>query len=214
MKLTNLHVAVSSLAAIVGVAIAGYQAFAPHSTGQPPLLVTVALDPQQPVVAEAGVKSDGGPMLQTASVALEKNARVSAAFKDGSEARYAFANLFDGKPETSLTILPPDGEVNVLMAFDSMSAQPVTAIEYTPPPSAAPERLATKLDVMVLPEGQLVASGLPVISFTLQQSAESQTFAIPGNVSGRGLWLRIAGADSGQPVTVGDFSILREQLAP
>lgn len=214
MKLTNLHIAVSSFAAIAGVAIAAYQAFAPTPASHQPVQVTLALDPQQAALGGESAKSDGGPMLQTAAIALEKNAHVAAAFKDGSETRYAFASLFDDKPDTSLTILPPDNEVNVVLKFQSTSAQPVTAIEYTPPPGVASNRLATKLDVMVLPEGQMSASGLPVISFTLQQSAESQTFAIPGNVSGQGLWLRIAGDDKGEPVTVGDFSILREQLAP
>lgn len=214
MKLTNLHIAVSSFAAVAGVAIAGYQAFAPQPAGQSPLQVTVALDPLQAGAGDAGAKTDGGPMLQTASIALEKNAKVTAAFKDGSEARYVFASLFDGNPTTSLTTAPPDSEVNVVVNFESMTAQPVTAIQYTPPPGADTTRLASKLDVMVLPEGQLQASGLPVISFTLQQSAESQTFAIPGHTSGRGLWLRIAGPEDGQPVVIGDFSILREQLAP
>lgn len=214
MKLTNLHIVVSSLAAVAGVAIAGYQAFAPPSAGQPPLQVTVAVEPQQAAVAQDGVKSDGGPLLQTAAVALEKTALVSSALKDGSDARYAFKNLFDGKPDTSLTILPPDEDLNILLSFDGPSAQPVTAIQYTPPPSISPDRLASTLDVTVLPEGQLAASGLPVISFTLQQSAETQTFAIPGQAAGKGLWLRIAGKTPGQPVVVGDFSILREQLAP
>ena len=212
MKLTNLHIVVSSLAAIAGVAIAGYQAFGPPLAGQQPLQVTVALDSKQ--VAGDAAKGDGGPLLQTAAVALEKTARVSSALKDGSDARYAFGNLFDGRPETSLTILPPDEDVNVLVSFDGPSAQPVTAIRYMPPPSVSPERLASSLDVTVLPEGQFAASGLPVISFTLQQSAEAQTFAIPGNVSGKGLWLRIAGNHPGQPLVIGDFSILREHLAP
>ena len=165
MKLTNLHIAVSSFAAIAGVAIAAYQAFAPAPASQQPVQVTLALDPQQAATAGDAVKTDGGPMLQTASVALEKNAHVAAAYKDGSETRYAFASLFDGKPETSITILPPENEVNVVMEFQSTSAQPVTAIEYMPPPGITPDRLATKLDVMVLPEGQMSASGLPVISF-------------------------------------------------
>ena len=215
MKLTNLHIVVSSLAAVAGVAIAGYQALVPPSSGQPPLQVTVALDPQQTgASSQDGIKSDGGPLLQTAAVALEKTAHVSSALKDGSGARYAFGNLFDGKPETSLTILPPDQDVNVLLTFDAPSAQPVTAIQYTPPPGIAPGRLASTLDVTVLPEGQLTASGLPVLSFTLQQSDQTQTFAIPGNASGKGLWLRIAGTKPGQPIVVGDFSILREHLAP
>lgn len=213
LKLTNFHIVVSSFAAIAGVTIAGYQTFAPKLESAQQVQVTVALDPLTARDA-AAAKQDGGPMLQTSAIALERNARFTAALKDGSDSRYDFTQLFDGDPATSIEIAPPDSELNVLITFNTTSAQPVTALQYTPPSTAGKAGLATSLDVMVLPEGQLEASGRPVISFTLQQSNDSQTFAIPGHAVGKSLWLRVAGSEDGQPIRVGDFSILREQLAP
>ena len=66
----------------------------------------------------------------------------------------------------------------------------------------------------MLPEGQLEASGRPVISFSLPQSAETRTFAIPGRAEGKGLWLRVAAAPGAQKSYVGDFRILSEGIAP
>lgn len=215
MKLNTLHILVSSAAMIAGVVIAGYQAFAPKAEGQLPLQVNVAVESQAAAdVAETAPKSDGGTLLQTAAVALERNAQFAAALKDGSDGRYRFSDIFDGDPKTMVTIAPPDSELNILVTFLASAAQPVTAIEYSPPPGITAQRLATVLDVMVLPDGQIEASGRPVISFTLQQSDDSQTFAIPGHAVGRGLWLRISGGTAGEPIVVGDFSILREELAP
>ena len=213
MKLNNLHIVVSSFAALAGVTIAAYQAFGPNHEAAPPLQVTVALD-QPAAVDEAAIKSDGGPLLATDALALEKGALFTAALKDDSAERYDFAALFDGAADTGVVIRPPDTELNILVSFNLPTSQPVTAIRYTPPVGADPATLATNLDVMILPEGQLEASGRPVMSYTLQQSNDSQTFAIPGHTAGKAVWLRISGGPEGKPVKVGDFSILREQLAP
>jgi hypothetical protein len=67
---------------------------------------------------------------------------------------------------------------------------------------------------MVLPEGQLEASGRQVMSFTLPQSSEPHTFAIPGRAEGKGVWLRIAGNANADKSFVGDFRILSEGVAP
>lgn len=210
MKLSSLHIVVSSFAAVAGVAIAGYQAFAPSPPSSLPVQVTVAVEPS--AMVETG-KQDGGPMLQTSAVALERNAKFLAALKDGSESRYDFNALFDGKPDTHLTVVAPDTELNILVEFQTTSAQPVTAIQYMPPPGKS-TGLATTLDVMILPEGQIEASGRPVMNFTLQQSGDAQTFAVPGRLTGKAVWLRVAGHGEGSGMTVGDFSILREQLTP
>ena len=74
--------------------------------------------------------------------------------------------------------------------------------------------MVTTVDVMVLPRGQLEASGRPVISFSLPQSSEAHTFAIPGRAEGKGLWLRVAGNITDKKSFVGDFRILSEGLAP
>jgi hypothetical protein len=216
VKLTNLHILVSSFAAVAGVAIAAYQTLAPHPSETAPLNVVVSLDPaKQPAAAGTVVeKSDIAPTLATVAEELGREASISAALKDGSEGRYAFTSLFDGRSDTYLTIERPDQEINILLSFKGSAARPVTAIEYTPPPGADPSSLATSVDVMVLPEGQLEASGRPVMSFSLQQSLQSQTFAIPGRAEGKGLWLRIAGTAEAERSIVGDFRVLSERLVP
>ena len=215
VKLTNVHIVVTSLAAIAGVAIAGYQAFAPQPTAQQPVNVVVALDQPTPdeTVAKTDAKTDA-PALMTETLNLAANASFSAALKDGSENRYSFATLFDGASDTFLAIEAPDEELNILVLFDGGAARAVTALEYVPPAGVDPQAMATTVDVIVLPEGQLEASGRPVISFSLPQSAETRTFAIPGRAEGKGLWLRVAAAPGAQKSYVGDFRILSEGIAP
>lgn len=215
VKLSNFHIVVTSLAAIAGVAIAGYQAFAPQPAAQQPVNVVVALDQQAPdeTVAKTDAKTDA-PALMTETVNLAASASFSAALKDGSENRYSFATLFDGANDTFLAIEAPDEELNILVLFDGGTARAVTALEYVPPAGVDPQSMATTVDVMVLPEGQLEASGRPVISFSLPQSAETRTFAIPGRAEGKGLWLRVAAAPGAQKSYVGDFRILSEGIAP
>lgn len=221
VKLTNFHVLVSSLAAIAGVVIAGYQTFGTSNTTQLPVNVTVSLD-QQKANANAAVaagelqveKSDAMPALATEAVDLAREASFAAALKDDSASRYSFGNLFDGQDDTFLAINKPDNELNILVTFKGSETRPVTAIEYVPPVGVDPSRLATTVDIMVLPEGQLEASGRQVMSFTLPQSPEPHTFAIPGRAEGKGVWLRIAGNGTADKSFVGDFRILSESVAP
>ncbi len=216
VRLTNFHVLVSSLAAIAGVAIAAYQTFMPQQGGQAPVNVVVSLDPQK---ADAGVpdtiveKSDA-PSLATEAVNLAEKASFTAALKDGSENRYSFRTLFDGQDDTFLAIAKPDEELNILVTFDGAAAHAVTALEYVPPVGVDPTKLARTVDVIVLPDGQLEASGRPVISFSLPQSGDSRIFAIPGRAHGKGLWLRVAGEPGADRSFVGDFRILSENVAP
>lgn len=211
VKLTNFHIVISSLAAIAGVAIAGYQAFAPQPAAQQPVNVVVSLDQQTP--GETVSKTDA-PALMTETVNLAEGASFAAALKDGSDDRYSFASLFDGAADTFLAIEQPDQELNILVLFDGSASRDVTALEYTPPDGVDPQSMATTVDVIVLPEGQLEASGRPVISFNLPQSAEARTFAIPGRAEGKGLWLRVAAAPGKEKSYVGDFRILSERVAP
>ena len=211
MKLTNFHILVSSLAAIAGVAIAGYQAFAPKPAAQQPVNVVVALDEQK---ADETVAKTDAPALMTETVDLAQGASFTAALKDGSENRYNFATLFDGADDTFLAIEAPDQELNILVLFPGAIARDVTALEYMPPAGVDPQAMAATVDVMVLPEGQLEASGRPVISFSLPQSNETRTFAIPGRAEGKGLWLRVAGAPGQEKSFVGDFRVLSERVAP
>lgn len=220
VKLTNFHIVISSLAAIAGVAIAAYQAFVPQPAAQQPLNVVVALDGQKQDADAAGetvamtpAKTDA-PALMTETVNLVEGASYSAALKDGSETRYSFGNLFDGSSDTFLAITPPDEELNILLMFRDNLSRNVTALEYIPPEGVDPQNMAPSVDVMVLPEGQLEASGRPVISFSLPQSTETRTFAIPGRAEGKGLWLRVVAAPGKDKSYVGDFKVLSERVAP
>jgi hypothetical protein len=228
-RLSSFHLGISAFAALAGVVFAGVQAFGPTS-GTAPINVTVALDPAKPGQANAQANLDvtktggvidavnvGGkgditaatisqPAAQTAALDLSK-AFATAALKDGSEQRYQFRDLFDGRPETSLVISAPDQEINVLL--DLGGDRKVSALDYSPPTDANGVALATILDVMALPEGALEASGRPVFSFALQTTAGRQTFSLPADTHGKYLWLRIAGPQDKEKVAVGDFKILQ-----
>lgn len=230
-RLSSFHLGISAFAALAGVVFAGIQAFGP-SSGTAPINVTVALDPPkpgqaatpanlditktaglgQPDAVNAGGKSDittatlPQPATQMAALDLSRNI-ATAALKDGSDGRYKFHDLFDGRPETSVLIQAPDKEINVLL--DLGGERQVAALEYAPPSDAAQGAPASILDVMVLPEGALEASGRPVFSFPLQTSAGRQTFSLPGQTRGKFIWLRIAGPDTAEKVAVGDFRILQ-----
>ncbi|MGE0005004.1 MAG: hypothetical protein AB7S92_05385 [Parvibaculaceae bacterium] len=229
-RLSGLHLGISAFAALAGVIFAGIQAFSPTS-GTAPINVTVALDPARAEAmtpadvdltktaglaatdrVNAGGKSDvtaatlPEPALQTAALDLSRNT-ATAALKDGSDARYRFHDLFDGRAETSLLIAPPDREVNVLL--DLGGEREVAGLEYAPPAGADGAAPATILDVMVLPAGALEASGRPVFSFPLQTEAGRQTFSLPVEVRGKYLWLRIAGPNGAEKTAVGDFRILQ-----
>jgi hypothetical protein len=228
-RLSSLHLGISAFAALAGVVFAGIQAFGPTS-GTAPINVTVALDPAKQVEPQANLNvtktaglgetdavNAGGkgditaatlpqPAIQTAALDLSRNV-ATAALKDGSEGRYRFHDLFDGRPETSLLISAPDQEINVLL--DLGGDRKVSALEYMPPADAPDAARATVLDIMVLPEGALEASGRPVFSFPLQTEAGRQTFSLPGQTHGKYLWLRIAGPQDASKVAVGDFRVLQ-----
>jgi hypothetical protein len=225
---SSFHLGISAFAALAGVVFAAIQAFSP-TLGTQPINVTVALNGAKPAagapvdvdvaktteatdtvnaLAKSGTTAATLPPsgVQTAALDLSRSV-ATAALKDGSEQRYRFNDLFDGRPETSLTISAPDREINVLL--DLGGDRQVSALDYMPPADAQGASNATVLDVMVLPEGQLEPSGRPVMSFPLQTSAGRQTFALPAETHGKYLWLRVAGPDEAEKVAVGDFRILQ-----
>lgn len=224
-RLSSLHVGISAFAALAGVVFAGVQAFGP---GTAPINVTVALDKQGQTgpASNLDVAKTGGvldavnavgkgditaatlqqPAVQTAALDLSKSV-ATAALKDGSEQRYQFRDLFDGRPETSLVISAPDQEINVLL--DLGGDRKVSGLDYVPPSDATGAALATILDVMALPEGALEASGRPVFSFALQTTPGHQTFSLPADTHGKYLWLRVAGPQGKDRIAVGDFKILQ-----
>jgi hypothetical protein len=196
----------TSFAAVAGVAIAAYQTLMPGASSVPaPVQVTLAVEPPVAKDEAAGAKGDA---VRSGPFDIGQGAQFSAALKDGAEQRYRLAELFDGKPETSLAIAAPDHELNVLVSFAGDVAQPVNLIEYVPP-SVSSDAAATQLDVMVLPEGLMDTTGRPIESFTLQTTPGKQSFTIPGNAMGKGVWLRIAGPADAANIAIGDFKILK-----
>ena len=208
-RLTNFHIAISAFAAVAGVVFAGIQTFLPGSSPQP-INLTLAVGPTASTDKASGLGAETAPAVpayQLAALQLDGRTTISGAFKDQSAGRYAYRDLFDGRPETFVTVEAPENEINVLV--DLPEAEVVGGIEYTPPPDAGRFAPAAVLDVMVLPEGQLEASGRPVTSFALQGGPGSQTFSLPAKSLGKGLWLRIAGPAGMGDVAVGDIKVLR-----
>ncbi len=211
-RLTSFHIAISSFAALAGVIIAGWQAFGPtHPQGTQPVNVTLTV-PHQAAVNGAPAKGDT-ELITTSTTDLAKDASFSSADKE-DEGRYAFSEIFDGKPDTYITLMDKDNELNVMVNFPGDAAREVTAISYTTPKGVAPDKLATSVDVMVLPEPDAGISGHPVYSFTLQTTPGTQTFAIPGRNAGKAVWLRIAGNAAASGIAIGDFRIIREHTIP
>ena len=205
-KFSNAHMVATSFAAIAGVAIAAYQTLLPSAAPpQPPVQVTLAVEPP---AAKTDVPVEKGDAVVTGPFDIGQGAQFSAALKDGAEQRYHLADLFDGKPETSINIAAPDRELNVLVSFAEDLAQPVHTIEYIPP-SGFSVSAATQLDVMVLPEGQMDTTGRPIQSFTLQTTPGKQSFVIPDHAMGKSVWLRIAGPANAEGIAIGDFRILK-----
>lgn len=195
----------TSFAAVAGVAIAGYQTlYRPAEPASPPVQVTVAVDPAKASTSLTDVSK--GDSSATPGKDLAQGAAFSAALNDGTDARYTFAELFDGNAQTRLSISEPDTEINVLMTFAGGRSQPVRIIQYEPPAGAS-GAAATQLDVMLLPEGQMSGAGRAIQSFTLQTSPGRQSFELPGGDSGKGIWLRIAGPAGQGPISVGEFSV-------
>lgn len=225
-RFSNIHLVISAFAAIAGVVFAAIQTLSPGS-GPAPINVTLAVEPQgKPKPEAAGVelaktneagavniaaKGDGDALLAPAHIDAAafdlSNSKVVAALKDGSDTRYRFRDLFDGRPETYLTYGGADHEINMLV--DLGGTRSVAGIEYAPPVVADGRARASTLDVMVLPEGA-EASGRQVMSFALQTAAGRQTFALPAKSTGKYIWLRVAGPDGASEVSVGDFRVLRD----
>lgn len=223
---SNINLIISAFAALAGVVFAAIQTLSPGS-GPAPVNVTLAVEPQPKPKAEGAgaelaktdaidavniaAKGDGDAVLAPAHIGGEaldlSRSKVTAALKDGSDARYSFRDLFDGRPETYVTFGGEDHEINMLV--DLGGSRTVAGIEYAPPSMNDGKARANTLDVMVLPEGA-EASGRQVMSFALQTVAGRQTFALPARSTGRYIWLRVAGPSEAQDVSVGDFRVLRD----
>jgi hypothetical protein len=158
-------------------------------------------------------KSDA-PAIETTTVDLAQGARITSALKEGAEERYALANLFDGAPDTFVAITPPDEELGIQVAFPGGEAREVTAIDYLPPDGVDPANMAASVDVTVMPEASASGAGLQVLSFSLPQSTEPASFAIPGRLRGTGVILLVKPNPGAAKSYVGDFRVLSETAAP
>lgn len=200
----GLHLLATSVAALAGVAIAGYQTiYRPAEPANPtPVQVTVSVDPSKVAAATTTDVAKGDP----SSPGLAAGATFTAALNDGTDQRYAFAELFDGNPQTRLSIKAPESEVNVLMSFAGGKSEVVRMVQYEPP-SGTEGAAATQLDLMVLPDGQMNGAGRIIQSFTLQTTPGRQSFELPGAESGKAIWFRIAGPTDQGPISVGEFRV-------
>jgi hypothetical protein len=195
-RFSGFHLVVTSIAALAGVGLAAYQTLMPSASFvSPPVQVTVAIE--KPVETFVAAKGDA----EIANINLAQTASFSAALGDGADQRYSFASLFDGNPNTSIVMADGDTEINILMNFAGSDPRAVASIEYRPPSGLG----ATTMDVMLLPSGQMDASGQAIHSFKLPISKDTQSFALPNIGSGKGLWLRVAGQGRFE---VGEFRIL------
>lgn len=232
-RLSSFNLAISAFAALAGVIFAAVQTFSPSDSAQGPINVTLSLDQAKPAGAGAEFGKNGGldtidavnlsskgngivpasaPAGAMAPLTLGNGATFTSALKTGDDGQYVYRDMFDGRNETFLVINAPETEINLLVGFPSQSPKSVAGIEYTPPRDAGGLPLASILDITVLPDGQLGA-GQPIMSFALQTSNGSQTFALPENMSGKGLWLRVAGPAGFEKIAVGDFKILQSASA-
>jgi len=214
-KLTNFHIAISAFAALAGVVFAGIQTFLPG----PSPIVTLAMDRPQSqgldvtkstsaaVNVASKANGTGDAALELAALDLDGRTNFTSALKDESSGRYPYRDLFDGRPDTFLTIEAPENEINLFV--DLPSREVIGGIEYTPPKETGGLAPAAVMDVMVLPDTEMDGAGRPVMSFALQSSPGSQTFTLPQKSEGKGLWLRIAGPVGMGNIAVGDFKILR-----
>jgi hypothetical protein len=202
-RFSGFHLIATSIAALAGVGLGAYQTLMPSApVAAPPVQVTVALEKPAAVASATETMVAKGD-AEVSRLNLAQTASFTAALGDGADQRYAFASLFDGNPNTSVNVGNGDSEINILVSFAGGDAKPVTSIEYLPPTGQG--ATATTMDVMLLPSGQIDASGQPIHSFTLPQTLGTQSFALPVNASGKALWIRIAGQGS---FTIGDLRIL------
>jgi hypothetical protein len=187
------------------VVLAVYQIVIPAAS-PPPVNVTVAVDPAR-LQSEPQTVAVKGDVLRVDRQIDLGGARLLAALNDGSDRRYEFASLFDGSPATGITLAAGDSELNILVEFGATAPVPVTGITYFPPVSRSGVRPATRLDIMVLPDGRIGAGGGQLYNFTLQTDQGQQSFALPPGLAGKGLWLRVAGEAAGERLAVGDFAL-------
>jgi hypothetical protein len=223
------HLVISSVCAVGALALGIVQTFdlAPRPSAPP----EAAVLPVEPVPAAASAAPAAGvPAAETISQVAKSDAPVEAvAAKAAAEgqgpdpSRLRFFSgtadnaplpidaraLFDGQSGGAVTVEGANG-VDFIVEWGEPGAFTVTGLQYTQPAGAGPDGRATSLDVMVIPEGDGAAAGQQVLSFPLSTADGAQSIRIPAT-PGKGLWLRLAGAQDTGALALGD---IRVETAP
>lgn len=207
----NTYLVISGLCAVATVFLGVVQTFGlvPGIGGSTPTpAATIANSPgQQATTAPANeltvAKLEANTPLDETSTPL----RFGRGTRDGVVDRYAISDIFDGNPLTYIETAPGDRDLDFIAEFASAPPMKITGLEYRHPASAGSEAVATQVDVIVLPEGELGGAGRQVSSFSIAPEKGPQRFPIPPAV-GKGVWLRVAGEPNGGDLQIGDFRLL------
>ena len=109
-------------------------------------------------------------------------------------------DLFDGRPETSVTIDPPDSDVNVLVEFGSQTADPV-ARDRIHATAAMPGICRRDGPRCHGAAGRRRGRGQWRPGAELRaadRAGSARRFSLPPDSRGKGLWLRIGGTGQGK----------------
>jgi hypothetical protein len=216
VRLKNIHIAISSLCAIAGVMIAGWQTFRSVDAPSAPRLPETTAALSTTSVNSAGKSS--GPEASPPNVtevtpteppglamASLDRARIAPATRPDTPARYRIADLFDGNPATYVRLSEGDTDIDFILEFPFSEAVTVSGIEIDTGDSTA--SAPGTLEVMILPDGSMAGGGREVTSLALSGDAGSQKFALPPE-AGRAAWLRIAARPGQAQTIIGDIKLI------
>lgn len=203
----NTYLFVSGACAVATVVLGVVQTFNLVSLNQ-----TTTVEPRPAAVVETAPKS-ATLVVKPEEPELAEIAPADLVLGPGSRRdipqAYRLADLFDGDPATVVRTAPSDGEIDFIVELRSGRAARLAGIEYRHPAGESAESVAAKIDVTVLPDGQLDGAGREVRSFTLAAERGTQRFRFPP-ARGRGLWLRIAAPDGASGLAIGDIRLLTQ----
>ena len=222
MRIKNIHVAISALCAVAGVAIAAIQTFG--RSDAVPVEVKVELSGAEaaakdasPAAVNGDGKTDGVPAVGSnvtevtptepagfAMASLDR-AKFLPATQPDTPSRYMLPALFDGDPSTYVKFAAPQEDIDFIVEFPF--AQPITITGMEIDTGEAQTSAPGKLEVMILPSGSMEASGRAVTSFDLRPGSGVQKFALPP-AEGKGAWIRIAAQPGAAETIIGDLKLI------
>jgi hypothetical protein len=205
-SLKSTYLVISGACAVAGVLLGAIQTFGimPANSVQPATEPAEKVEtvPPQPAANQVTVAK-----LDPAAEATPAPLKFSRGARDGVLDRYPLADLFDGSPASFIETAPGEHELDFVAEFSGVQAMSVTGLEYRHPAAADAESMALQIDMIVLPEGELEGGGREVRSFTIAPQKGPQLFTIPAS-RGKGVWLRIAGAETAADLIVGDLRLV------